>query len=185
MNSNFIEIVSIILAIVCFLGALAVGLLTPILRESSTSKRVHSYSRFQFWIWTLIIPPIATLKWGFNYPGKFELNETCLILLGISSAVGLTSGIVSHARKGDGTQEVAMKSSSQKEGFLISLLMDDNEQFSITRLQNLIFTFLYVVIFIVTFFSGGMKAIPEFGPMTYTLIGISGGTYVMAKGIGK
>jgi len=90
--------ISILLAIICFAIILLVGILTDILREAkneTVNKKVeekpYSFSRFQLWLWTLILGPAFILNWGFVNPGVPQVNITILILLGIPSSVALTA----------------------------------------------------------------------------------------------
>ena len=64
--------ISVLLAILCFSLIFLIGILTNILREekggSKIEKKPYSFSRFQLWLWTLILSPAFVLNWGFNYP---------------------------------------------------------------------------------------------------------------------
>ena len=66
--------------------------------------------------------------------------------------------------------------------FWKDILMDDNGQFSVTRLQQLIFTFAYVLVFISSFFYNELEY-PEFQQNAFILMGISTGTYLVGKGL--
>lgn len=78
---NFLTI-SWILAPIIFLIILSVGLKTNILRENQGESKI-SFSKFQVWLWTLIICPILVLHWGYSDNYIFTVNETCLFLIGI------------------------------------------------------------------------------------------------------
>ena len=69
--------------------------------------------------------------------------------------------------------------------FWTDILKDDSGQLSIVRLQQLIFTFAYVVIFLSSFFASNMKEYPVFGENAFVLMGISAGTYLIGKGLKK
>ena len=178
-----ISIISIILAIGCMIIIIMVGILTDLLREAG-GQTPYSFSRFQLWLWTLVISPAFVLNWGFNNNHEPSLNQTCLILLGISAAISLTSGIVTNV-KISAKDSGKLKKDFNSHSFWTDILIDDSEHFSIVRLQQLVFTLAYVIIFISSFFSNNMIKYPEFDEMAFTLMGISGGTYLVGKGLGK
>jgi len=76
------------------------------------------------------------------------------------------------------------KYAGSSKSFWKDILMDDSGQFSITRLQQLIFTFAYVLVFISSFFYNGLEY-PEFQQNAFVLMGISTGTYLVGKGLKK
>ncbi len=187
--------VSIILAIVVFTIISLVGFLSYILREQNGSEYKYSFHKFQLWIWTLTICPLFALHWGFT---TFEhpINTTSLILLGISSA-SLLTGIVITQINLNYQKEKKLKDptlnlpslkveSTPSKGFFIDILTDDSGQLSVPRLQNFVFTLLYIVIYTVYFFSNGMEYINWDKDSTpFVLMGISTGTYLFGKSMLK
>lgn len=188
-----LKAISIVLAIVCAGIIVLIGTKTNLLRESNNPNSPYSFSRFQLWLWTLVISPLFILNWGFNSPTEPVLNETCLILLGISFAGTLTSVIVTNVhdsnieKDNNGKPKPGQKLIKKYLGsksFWIDILIDDSEHFSVTRLQQLIFTIAYVFIFISSFFSNNLDY-PEFQDSAFVLMGISAGTYLLGKGLKK
>jgi hypothetical protein len=194
---DVLNVISIILAIVCAGAIVWIGIKTNILRESSLPGSPYSWSRFQLWLWTLVISPLFILYWGFEAQSMPELNDTCLILLGISVGGTLISGIVSSVldsyikkdKDGNPVDEkgnllgikAPLKKYQDSKSFWADILMDDNGQFSITRLQQFIFTLAYALVFISSFFSE--MDYPDFQSNAFILMGISTGTYLVGKGM--
>lgn len=78
-----------------------------------------------------------------------------------------------------------LKMHQKTKSFFIDLISDDSGQLSIGRLQQLIFTMAFLAIYLTTFFGAEMKSLPIFGTEVFTLMGISSGTYLVAKGMNK
>lgn len=189
---NAIQVISIILAIICFGIILFIGLKTDLLREKAASTEqpsCYSFSRFQLWIWTLIICPVFCLYWGFS--GKApDVNVTALILLGIPMSVTSIAHIVTTtnertARQAQPDGVLALKHFRDSHTFWTDLLTDDSGQLSVARLQNLIFTIVYIVIYISMFFKAGMESFPDFEDKAFILMGISSTGYVLGKSLKK
>lgn len=189
---DILNVISIILAIVCAGAIVWIGVKTNLLKESQAAGSPYSFSRFQLWLWLLVIGPLFILNWGFQSQTVPDLNLTCLILLGISAGGLLTSGIEtyvldSYIKKDKDGKRLAgepplKKYMESSKSFWKDILMDDNGQFSITRLQQLIFTFAYVVVFIASFFYNDLEY-PDFQQNAFVLMGISTGTYLVGKGL--
>jgi hypothetical protein len=186
-----IKVISIILAVACAGIIILIGIKTNLLRESHIDDSPYSFSRFQLWLWTLVISPLFILNWGFRSQAIPQLNETCLILLGISAGGLLTSGIInsvldSYIEKDDKgkplKEQPVLKKHNNSKSFWTDILMDDNGQFSITRLQQLIFTLAYTLVFISSFFYNGLDY-PDFQNNAFVLMGISTGTYLVGRGM--
>ena len=197
---NIYEITSVILAIASFGLILFIGLKTNILRETppvgSTDACMYSLGRFQLWIWTLVICPIFALFWGFDHLHAIDLNITGTLLLGIPSGVAITGSVISSTQSGNITADdhvsamaspdtAVLKMHQTSRNFFVDLISDDSGNLSLGRLQQLIFTCLFVVIYITTFFSANMQTLPEFQNEVFILMGISSGTYLVAKGLNK
>jgi hypothetical protein len=170
--------ISIILSISCFIVILLVGLLTSILRATKEITSPYSFSRFQLWLWTLIIIPIFSLKWGHSDVLEVTINETSLILLSISGALTLTSTVITHVHV-KARQKV--KADLPSKNFFFDILVDENGQFSIGRLQNFVFTLVFAVIYITYFFKKSDYV--EFENYVFVLMGISSGTYLFGKAL--
>lgn len=196
---NSINIISIILAIICVVIIILSAIKTDILRETKdidSIKKSFSFSRFQLWIWTLVISPAFILNWGFNALNEPSLNITCLILLGIPAGVSLTAGIITDFHKSAKKElikralteeekkvlkEDTLKTELDSKSFWTDILQDDSGQISIVRLQQLIFTIAYVIIFVSSFFANNMVDYPEFNETAFVLMGISTSTYLIGK----
>lgn len=174
-----LKIISVILAIICFSIALLVAFRTNLLRETNSDTSPYSFSRFQLWLWTLIISPAFVLNWGFVNLSLPQINGTALILLGISAGTLFSANIVTATQKSS-KNSPSLKFNLTSKGFWIDILMDDYGQFSVGRLQNLLFTIVYVVVYVSTFFNNG-KVYPEFDSYAYLLMGISSGGYLFGK----
>ncbi|NOQ71561.1 MAG: hypothetical protein GQ574_06145 [Crocinitomix sp.] len=175
--------ISIALAAIFFSIVLFTGFRTSILRESGKKGAPCSLARFQIWLWTLIIPGIAIINWALRPNDPFTLNETCLILLGISVGIGVTSKVIVSSKKASKSNIYAFKDDLQKGSWYNELIMDENGDFSMSRLQNLIFTFVFIAVFIIGFIH--QEKLPNFEYQAYVLMGISGGTYLTTKGINR
>ena len=114
-----------------------------------------------------------------------SLNDTALILLGVSTATISTSGIVNN---NDGnntapdnssvTARLRHKKKAERSYFLKDILSDTNGV-NIQRLQALVFN----LIFGVAFFKSVMTdyVMPEFSSTQLVLMGLSNGTYAFLK----
>lgn len=181
------------MAVLIFGFILFIGLKTDILKVSkegaTANNRQYSFSRFQLWLWTLTICPCFVLFWGVGSNEPF-LNNTGLILLGISASVTIISTGISQVHKSiyDNNESKAgysLKIFNESISFWTDLLMDEQGQFSIGRLQQLIFTLIYVVIYIIGFFGSECNEYPDFSEQAFYLMGISTGTYLVGKGLRK
>lgn len=197
-NSDWLAIA---LAVLSFATILIAGLKTDLLRERPGMDAPYSFRKFQLWIWTLIIAPGFCLNWGFGIAPEGTtlpyLNNTALILLGISAATTLTAEMVSStgvstnaSLAANNQPAVPLKVNSARTQFWNDILKDDSGQLSVVRLQQLIFTFAYAGIYIAMFSAKNengqmLFAYPEFGSNAFVLMGISAGTYVVGKGLRK
>lgn len=187
-TSTSANTVSIILAIVVTIIMLLDVALTPLLRESpdqlpaAPAKPPFSFSRFQLFLWTLVIAPLFVLHWAHSClpPCQDMINQTALILLGISAGTTVSAGIVTSVQK-TAAPPAPAKANRTSVNFWTDILIDNNGQFSIVRLQQLIFTIIYLGIFITEFFA--KFQFPDFGSNAYILMGISTGAYVVGKSL--
>jgi hypothetical protein len=195
---NVFHIISIALAVISFGTIFYLGIKTDLLHSApavvgDSTHRPYSFSRFQLWAWTLVICPVFALFWGFSAELTPIINTTALILLGIPSATAVASAVVASAQVSSIKQASAdptvtpvagLKHHRNSTSFWNDLITDDNGQVSIGRLQHLIFTFIFVAIYIATFFDD-MEKYPIFGNEVFVMMGISSGTYLVGKGLNK
>lgn len=86
-----------------------------------------------------------------------------------------------------------LKIEKTSNGFWIDLLTGDDNKMPVERLQNLIFTFVYVVIYVSFFFTPSILAPSkeegfnyiEFQDLAFVLMGISSGSYLIGKGMNR
>lgn len=78
-----------------------------------------------------------------------------------------------------------LKMHQVSKSFFIDLISGDDGQLSLGRLQQLIFTMAFLVIYLSSFFSMEMTILPKFGNEVFILMGISSGTYLVSKGMNK
>jgi hypothetical protein len=150
---------------------------TDLIRDVSPTnpnQRPYSLARTQLLWWTTIITVCYII--GYGQKGVFDtLNNTCLILLGISLTTTASARII------DGTQATTQLSRHQDqptEHFLIDILSDENG-ISIHRFQTVLFNLLFGVSFLVLFFQN--YVFPDFSTEQMTLLGISSSAYVGLK----
>ncbi len=186
---------SIALAIGTFLMILFLALKHKnLLKEQKSDNKLsppYSFSRVQLLLWTLIICPAFCLNWGFSEKHTPFINDDALILLGIVSGVTLTSGIISNVKINnnklakDVINITSLKMNLESSNFFSDILKDDDGNFSIPRLQNLVFTMAFLGIFIVSFLANWKMEYPDFDSKAYVLMGITSSTYLIGKGLSK
>jgi len=180
------NVVSIILALLVTIIMLVVAFRTELLRESPPAPQSppiippYSFSRFQLFLWTLVILPLFALHWGKLGLAEPMINNTALILLGISAATTVSAGVVSSAQQ-NATTPAPVKANQPSAGFWADVLADNNGNFSIARLQQLVFTIIFIGIFITEFFP--TRVFPTFDNNVFVLMGISTGSYVLGKSL--
>jgi len=76
-----------------------------------------------------------------------------------------------------------LKMHQTSKSFFIDLISGDDGQLSLGRLQQFIFTSAFLAIYLSTFFSAELGTLPVFGAQVFSLMGISSGTYLVAKGM--
>ncbi|MGG7666498.1 hypothetical protein [Dyadobacter sp. BHUBP1] len=179
---TFVEILSLILAILSFALIFYIGITKDVLRSNGPSTP-FSFHKVQAWLWTLVICPCFALNWGFLHEHIPTINKTAMILLGISFGTGLTGEIINAVHIGAPVPATGLKMLSQSKSFWIDILTGDDGQISIGRLQQFIFTILYVVIYLTIFFP--CMRYPDFDDNAFILMGISTGTFLVSKGLHK
>jgi hypothetical protein len=136
------------------------------------------------------------------------INNTSLILLGISTGTMVTSAAIGQSQANKvakakaqlNSTDPALKSqaasvdldlklnSTDSEGFFIDILTDDKDQISAGRLQNLVFTIVFVAMYISCFFSKATlhHYIDWDNDSTpFVLMGISSSAYLVGKSLKK
>ena len=170
-------------------SALALLLLTGIyllwdhgaLRDTSVQcdgEKPYSFSRVQLWWWTLVI--LGSYLGVYALTGKYwDLNTTCLILLGISTATTVSGALVDTRQIED--PKITRSQDNPSQGFLKDILSDE-QGVSMHRFQALIFNAAFGFTFIVTVFSDtGAGHFPIFDEITLSLMGVSSATYLAMK----
>jgi hypothetical protein len=149
------------------------------LRDDSTqTPKPFSYSRVQLLFWTLVILSCWAGEWGES--GQFwQLNETCLALLGIGGATTLAGRMIDARDAADARVERQQNLEASK-GFFEDIL-SDGQGVSVHRFQGLAFNIAYALSFALQTFQAGAKKFPDFEGSTLALLGISAGTYVALK----
>lgn len=157
--------------------------------KSSIINKPYSYSRVQLTWWTLII--ISSFISIFILKGNLPiLDNTLIILLGISSATTATAGIIDVADQSK--QNITLIQNMQSEGFFLDILSDANGV-SIHRLQAVLFN-LVIGIWVIYSVLIGMKTctpsvaaicintiIPVIDTNKLLLLGVSATTYAAIK----
>jgi len=222
---NTIQIISITTAVVLAGIILLIGFKTNLLRERNSENSPYSFSKFQFWLWTFIICPLFAIHWGWHFPSNPSINQTSLILLGISGGITLTSGILTQSLVSNKKAEIEkLKNTStslvdenqllstlkfyknESKGFWNDILTSNDNNMPVERLHNLVFTFVYIVIYITYFFSYTENEVfpkvidpltklstteysfmnfIDFEPYAFVLMGISSSSYLIGKSINR
>lgn len=157
---------------------IAFGRTRELLREGDPNqpdftKRPYSMAKSQLAFWTVVI--IGSFIYVYFAKGVCAdvLNNTALLLLGISS--GTTA--LSAAAKGP-APEVGTVPPSVTGGFFDDIT-SDNQGMNVHRLQMLLWTLVFGCIFVHQVVKGGK--FPTFDEQAYVLMGISSATYVWFK----
>jgi hypothetical protein len=149
-------------------------------------KTYYSFSRSQFAFWTFIILISFIYIWIFT--GDLNsINNTALILLGITSATIITSNLITTEEENNAINNTQIKADmlnakvkgdNEKSNFLQDILSDSNG-ISIHRLQ----AFVFNLVFGIAFFKSVLfnYAMPEFSSAQLILLGLSNGTYAFLK----
>jgi hypothetical protein len=149
------------------------------LRDASTqSPKPYSLSRVQLAWWTLIV--LGAYVGAFAWKGQFwQLNSTCLALLGIGAGTTVAGRIV------DTRQREAMAARHQdaqpSQGLFTDILSDENGV-SVHRFQTVAFNIAYAVSFLVsTYQDATASSFPSFDATTLLVLGVSSSVYVAVK----
>lgn len=162
----------IVLVIVSVL--LAFVFKTNLIRDKSAQEihKPYSLSRFQLLWWTVII--ISCYMLLFAIRDDFALlSQSTLILLGISVAGTSFAAVVDYSQSDKDRHQ------DQPGVNFIQDVLSDDDGISVHRYQNLIFTFIFGIIFFYKVLATGNM--PNFGPLELSLMGLSTAAYVGIK----
>lgn len=189
-TSEYLALLIIILAIVLLFILIKK---TDLLKDESTcpDNKPYSLSKTQLAFWTLIVFSSFVYiisKLDFIITSDFTLNETALLLLGISGATTILGKTIDSSDRGKANKanSVAPPPAVPKtlhqddcsEGFLTDILSDANG-ISIHRFQNVIFTVVLMIAFVAYVLSE--CKMPDWDPTLLTLMGISSAGYLGVK----
>lgn len=141
-----------------------------------------SYSKSQFAFWTLIVIVSFIYIWAFTGDTD-SLNNTALILLGITSATIVTGNLINKKEESKAVSEALQNQlrdyrTSKNSNFIIDIL-SDSDGISIHRLQAVVFNLVFGIAFLKSVIFD--YTMPEFSDMQFVLIGLSSGTYAFLK----
>lgn len=145
---------------------------TGILRDSSPKDaRPYSFARAQLMWWSLII--ICAFSASFGNGQSLHLNESSLILLGISLGTNLGAKIIESTDK-----RVFISFDKEPRNFFQDILSDE-KGLSVSRFQAVTFNIIFGGIFIYNFATNGVFT--HFDAIELTLMGVSNATYLGIK----
>jgi hypothetical protein len=138
-----------------------------------------SLSRVQLAVWTVIIScSYIYLQLCMPVCTNTDVNQTALILMGISAAV-TTAGTIMDKREIQDARDRHQNTPS--EGFFVDILSDDNG-ISIHRFQNVIWTGIAMIIYLNKIYAIKTGCtLPELDETLLALTGISSATYLAVK----
>lgn len=143
------------------------------------SKNPYSLSRVQLGVWTVVIScSYIYLQLSMGNCNDTGLNETVLVLMGISAGVTAGGTIIDKREIQDGRFR---HQNSPSEGFFVDILSDDNG-ISVHRFQKVVWTGIAVIIFLNKVYSIKTGcALPELSQTLLWLTGISSAAYLILK----
>jgi hypothetical protein len=167
---NLIALIEVALAIY-------LSLKTEIVRDISKiegGRKPYSLARVQLLWWSVIISVCYIVYYGRT--GQFpKLNETCLILLGISIATTATARVIDGTQM-DGSQN---RHQDQPNRHFIQDILSDEQGVSVHRFQTFLFNIVFGVSFLISFFDS--FEFKDFSGYQTTLMGLSSSAYVGLK----
>ncbi|WP_207429033.1 hypothetical protein [Pedobacter sp. SYSU D00535] len=143
------------------------------------NENPYSLSRVQLAVWTVIIScSYIYLELCMGNCNSTDINQTALVLMGIGAGVTAAGSIMDNREIQNGTPR---HQNAPSEGFFVDLLSDD-QGISIHRFQNVVWTFIAMVIYLhkVCNIATGCD-LPELSDTLLALTGISGATYLVLK----
>lgn len=147
--------------------------------DSEGKLPTYSLARSQILWWTFHVVGAYLLIWAATRDSN-TVNETALVLMGVSGGTWLLSRAIDLQPKPAGTTTVK----AQSRGFLVDILSDIHEKtgersIAVHRLQTVVWNLALTVIFWASV--RNELAMPEFSGALLGLLGISAGTYLGVK----
>lgn len=203
--------IGVVLSVLLFISIIWVSVKnSDFLREqkrNDTTVFAFSFAKFQMFLWLIVVSIAVCIHWAIyecENEKLLSLGDTEIILLSIIGGVTITSRAVTnfHGREKekainqerlraeggtvnqtlpDPKSQIVKQDLPSSGNLFIDILRDDNGQISVVRLQQLIFTIIFVVVYI-TAFIGSKGKYPEFEDSAFILMGISGTSYLLGKG---
>jgi hypothetical protein len=179
-NQNFW--IAILLNIAFLFFSLRLAIKTNLIKDDSVqTDKPYSYGKSQLFWWMIII--ISVFIWcAVKNEGAPQLTPLCLALLGISAGTTAAASLIDNADKNTANVE-RHQDKNVSSTFIKDILSDAQGNYSIHRLQSLIFNLSIGVIFLWQFFNSEMKSFPTFNDDNYILglLGISNLGYAGLK----
>jgi hypothetical protein len=150
------------------------------LRDASLQEnKPYSFSRVQLWWWTLII--VGSLFGIYASTGTYwQLNPTCLVLLGISSITTISGRMVDTRDHAD--PEITRSQDLHPSQGLLNDILSDNHGLSMHRFQSLVFNIAYGLAFVVEVFSNPLKgSFPVYDASVLAMLGVSSAAFLAMK----
>jgi hypothetical protein len=154
-------------------------------------RKPYSLARTQLAVWTVVVTGSYLFIWAM-LGNASSLNDTALVLLGISAATGLAANVIDVGASSGGAGRPATSSGSDvlpatpapaesiraSRHFLVDILSDDRGV-SVYRFQMALWTLVLAFVFLYTVWRD--LAMADFNGTLLGLLGISNGTYVGFK----
>jgi len=161
-------------------GTLWLAIASNLLRDSSRAAyRPFSFSRVQLVWWVVIVAFCLLYHYGtaFSLPA---INETCLVLLGISGGTTTLAHLIDvRQRRLAQVEQITLNQDQDSQGFFTDILSDDSG-LSVHRLQALLFNVIYGVAFVTDFIRNGGE-FDVYGALQYAVLGLSSAGYLGLK----
>lgn len=169
------KILFYILAGMVVLLSLFLAIRTDIIRDISNSeKKPYSLSRTQLLWWTTIVLSCFIIYYA-CYETLSVLNNETLTLLGISVSTTVSGSIIDNTE----IKQNALRHQDKLSGGFFYDLLSDGNGLSIHRFQNLVFTILFGMVFLMEFFK--TYTFYSFSSQELILMGISSSTYIVIR----
>ena len=183
------QFLALLLTWFIWLLALGLSLFSNILRDSpsDSSKKLvpafvppYSLARTQLVLWITIIGSVYgyAIFWDGRFP---DLNQTALILMGISAGTFATAAIIDTTEIQQGIPRIQDQGSSKN--FLLDIL-SDAQGISVHRFQNFVWTLIAVLVYFYRYANppvDSKEVLPVLDQTLLALTGISSATYLTLK----
>lgn len=151
---------------------------TPTEINDKSLQKKYSFSRVQLVWWTMIISACYIIMYGET--GHFAMNQTTLILLGISVATTASGSVIDAGQAQIAQETNTARHQDERSAHFIKDILSDGHGISTHRFQALIFNLIFGLIFINYFFTHQYQ-FPDFNSYQMGLLGISSGAYLAVK----